>query len=133
MGNWTSYQTAVETFLRLKGLEAHLAATDQAFESDEKGTERRQWEADDELARAVIILNIRGAHPEWLEKACTEQGGAAVLWIQIKDNRVKGGNEQKAELGVLKQQKRREDKDEQWMTALLMFMGAMVFVSIIKA
>ncbi|KAI9066313.1 hypothetical protein FKP32DRAFT_1756075 [Trametes sanguinea] len=132
--NWTAYRTAVETFLRLRGLDSHLRTSDKTVDSDEKGTERRQWETDDELARSVIILNIRGLQPEWLHKACAEKRGAAALWSQINDELSKRRTNQEGELNSLKGQKRRERKsDEQWLTLPLMALGALTVISIFGA
>lgn len=82
--HWHAYRSAVETFIRLRGLESHLHSEDQplaTLELDEK--ERKSWEADDKLCISIITLNIKGELPVWLGRMYEEGRPAASLWKEL--------------------------------------------------
>lgn len=82
--NWHAYRSAVETFLCLKGLQAHLEADPPTFNlSDEKQLERKKWEQDDKLCISVITLNIKGELPAWFGRMCQERRSAGSLWKEL--------------------------------------------------
>ncbi len=81
--HWHAYRSAVETFIRLRGLESHLQSEERppTLELDEK--ERRRWEADDKLCVSIITLNIKGELPVWLGRMYDEGRPAASLWKEL--------------------------------------------------
>lgn len=82
--HWHAYRSAVETFIRLRGLESHLQISvdgPPTLELDEK--ERRRWEADDKLCISIITLNIQGELPVWLGRMYEEGRPAAALWKEL--------------------------------------------------
>ncbi|KAI0648967.1 hypothetical protein C8Q79DRAFT_484269 [Trametes meyenii] len=79
--NWDAYRVAIETFLRLKGLEAHLNADGPPV--DLNISEKRLWEVEDDLCASVIKLNIKGKFPVWLKRLEAGRSPAASLWKEL--------------------------------------------------
>ncbi|KAL1949658.1 hypothetical protein VTO73DRAFT_8539 [Trametes versicolor] len=81
--HWHAYRSAVETFIRLRGLESHLQREygPPSVELDEK--ERRRWEAEDKLCISIITLNTKGELPVWLGRMYEEGRPAAALWKEL--------------------------------------------------
>ncbi|KAI0325452.1 hypothetical protein GY45DRAFT_1330262 [Cubamyces sp. BRFM 1775] len=120
---WEEYCIAVETFLRLKGLEAHLTGRQPLFEGGEKSMAQRQWEAEEKLCMAVITLNIRGTYPDWLKKAVAEKKTAAALWEQLGGGgTVVSGEEDKETKQQRRNSKKKPDND-MMSNAILMCAG----------
>ena len=84
--NWEVYKIAIHALCHANGLQDHLEK--HVFDGavcaplDDPGA--RRWAEDDQLCKALIVLNI---HPEMLERACdiraaylSEERGAAYLW-----------------------------------------------------
>ena len=99
--NWLEFKHAIETVLRMKGIPtAHLEyvrcpsfllpplamVTDgkQSSEEDEKKV-RERWAADDELCKALIVLNVRSEHVR-LALCEHERATAAGLWAALMDH-----------------------------------------------
>ncbi|KAI0369174.1 hypothetical protein BV20DRAFT_416049 [Pilatotrama ljubarskyi] len=81
--NWLEFKLAIETVFRVKGLPlAHLKHTERphAFIADKEEQER--WKADDELCKAIILLNVRSDHVPFAELE-HEQWTAAEVWDML--------------------------------------------------
>ncbi|EIW58265.1 uncharacterized protein TRAVEDRAFT_47430 [Trametes versicolor FP-101664 SS1] len=91
--NWLEFKLAIETILRAKGLPlTHLKCTPgcpTALGTDHTAHER--WAADDELCKAVILLNVRSEHMHLAEME-HEQWAAADLWAMLmrRDLEIRG-------------------------------------------
>ncbi|KAI0833649.1 hypothetical protein BC628DRAFT_39510 [Trametes gibbosa] len=126
--NWHTYRSAVETFLRLKGLEGHLQTDSMpSFDLSEE-TERKKWGADDKLCVSVITLNIKGELPAWLGRMFQEGRSAGSLWKELGAR----GPLPTRELGGL-----RSEKDDFFMKVIISVSLASVIavgmIAVIKA
>ncbi|KAI0358054.1 hypothetical protein OH77DRAFT_1397823 [Trametes cingulata] len=83
--NWLEFKLAIETVFRVKGLPlAHLkpAGCPYALPADNSKEERERWRADDELCKALILLNVRSDHVRFAELE-HEQWTAAEVWKML--------------------------------------------------
>ncbi len=55
LANWPAYKFGVEEILRAYGLKGHIAEKGDSRRS----TEPEQWEAEEELCRAIIVFNVK--------------------------------------------------------------------------
>ncbi|KAI0325451.1 hypothetical protein GY45DRAFT_1374738 [Cubamyces sp. BRFM 1775] len=117
---WDAYCVTVETFLRLKGLEAHLIESRPFLEGDEKSEAQRRWEMDDRLCTAVITLNIRGTYLIWLKKSIAEKHSAASLWGELRRGGTAGNSGDDREA---KQERRKKSDNETLSNAIFICAG----------
>ncbi|KAI0832113.1 hypothetical protein BC628DRAFT_585153 [Trametes gibbosa] len=78
--NWLEFKYAIETILRVKGLPlAHLRHSEcpRVHATDEDAL--AQWAADDELCKAIVVLNVRSDHVRFAELE-HEHWTAAEVW-----------------------------------------------------
>ncbi|KAI0323544.1 hypothetical protein GY45DRAFT_1290045 [Cubamyces sp. BRFM 1775] len=86
-GQWPEFQLAMKTIFELNDLPlAHLenvACPRLLLTADEERRRGGRWSTDDDLCKAIIVLNVRGDHVRFSEleiDKCT----AAELWELLK-------------------------------------------------
>lgn len=90
--NWLEFKLAIETILRLKGLPlTHFKYTKSPTARCTDQAAHERWAADDELCKAVILLNVRSEHMYFAAME-HEQWAAADLWAMLmqRDVEIRG-------------------------------------------
>ncbi|KAI0642141.1 hypothetical protein C8Q79DRAFT_887671, partial [Trametes meyenii] len=81
--NWLEFKLAVETLFRVKNLPlAHLKHVEcpRSLSADKDARER--WAVEDQLCRAILLLNVRSSFLPFAELE-HEQWGAAEVWDML--------------------------------------------------
>lgn len=95
--NWLEFKLAIETVLRVKGIPVeHLRGqvgreARRTLSGEEGKQQREKWLADDELCKAIIVLNVRSEHLRFAAYAL-EQWPAEEMWtaLMIRDREIRG-------------------------------------------
>ncbi|KAI0714957.1 hypothetical protein C8Q76DRAFT_795765 [Earliella scabrosa] len=78
--NWAAYQYAIETLLRLRGLETHLTSTGAPPDASAAETER--WNEEDRLCKAIVTLNVRHSFTI-LDWHTADEKSASAVWREL--------------------------------------------------
>ncbi len=96
LANWPAYKFGIETMLRSYGLEGHIAEDPRTRLIQ---VSREQWEAEEELCRAIIAFNVKDFTPIFGGSRLSEKSAGDIwTWLSgMHKERVWSGMEKEGE------------------------------------